>query len=196
MFWCPKDFYSPSFQDFFLKVGGWFLQILKWGKIEFEGIDWFWRGRTKILVGRKKRDFGGIMIWNLRGQNLQVLHTFTFICHLFWFAILMVSVWHRQYTRDIWKCTVEKSRTNATNVTLHPLGQAIWGHIWKYTVGKSRTNATNVILHPHRQAIWGDILKHTVEKSQTTAINVTMHLLVQMFWGHIWKHTVEKVQQM
>ena len=31
----------------------------------------------------------------------------------------------------IWKCTVEKSQTNATNVTMHLLRQEIWGHIWK-----------------------------------------------------------------
>ena len=46
---------------------------------------------------------------------------------------------------NIWKHTVEKSRTNATNVTLHLLTQAIWGHIWKHTLEKSETNATNAM---------------------------------------------------
>ena len=27
---------------------------------------------------------------------------------------------------------------------MHPLGQAIWGNIWKDTVGKTRTKATNL----------------------------------------------------
>ena len=35
---------------------------------------------------------------------------------------------------DIWKRTVEKSQTNATNVTMYSLGQAIWGLVWKHTV--------------------------------------------------------------
>ena len=63
-----------------------------------------------------------------------------------------------------------KSRTNATNVTLHPLGQAIWGHILKFTVEKSHTNATNVTLHLPGQSVWGSILKYILVKSQT---NVT-----------------------
>jgi len=79
---------------------------------------------------------------------------------------------------------METSQTNATNVTLLLLGQAIWGHIWKRTVGKIKTNATNVTLHPFRQAIWGDTWECTVEKSQTNATNVTLHLLGQAIWGH------------
>ena len=92
----------------------------------------------------------------------------------------------------IWKCTVEKSHSNATNAIRHCLKQAIWGDIWKRTVEKSQTNATNVTLHPLRQAIWGDIWKHTVEKSPTNATNVTLHPLAQKIWRHIWKHTLEK----
>ena len=45
------------------------------------------------------------------------------------------------------ECTVAKSQTNATNVTLHSLRQAIWGRIWKHTVEKSQRNAKNVTLH-------------------------------------------------
>ena len=44
------------------------------------------------------------------------------------------------------ECTVEKSQTNATNATMHPLMQAVWEHIWKRRVEKSQTNATNVTL--------------------------------------------------
>ena len=73
------------------------------------------------------------------------------------------------------------------------LRQAIWGHIWERTVEKSQTNATNVTLHPHGQGIWRDILKSTVEKSQTNAANLTMHPLRQVIWGHIWNtHNGEK----
>ena len=36
-----------------------------------------------------------------------------------------------------------KSQTNATNVTMHPLRQTIWGDIWKYTVEKSQTEVTS-----------------------------------------------------
>ena len=52
--------------------------------------------------------------------------------------------------------------------------QAIWGVIWKSTVGKSQTNATNAITHLFRQEIWGNIWKHTMGKSQTNATNATM----------------------
>ena len=83
----------------------------------------------------------------------------------------------------IWKRTVEKRQTNATNVTMPQLRQAIWGHIWKHTVGKNQTNATNVIMHPLRKAIWGLIWKHTVEKRQTLATSLTLHPPEQAIWG-------------
>ena len=88
---------------------------------------------------------------------------------------------------------LEKSQTNANNVTMLLLRQAIWGHIWKRTVEKSQTNATNVTMPLPLQAILGDIWKHTLEKSQTYATNVTMHPIRQAIWGDIWKRTVEKV---
>ena len=90
----------------------------------------------------------------------------------------------------IWKCTVEKSQTNATNVTMHRLIQALWGDIWKHTVEKSQINATNVTMHPLMQAIWGYIRKCTVEKSQTNATNATMPLLGQAIRGHNLRCTV------
>ena len=92
---------------------------------------------------------------------------------------------------DIWKRTVEKSQSNATNVTLPLFRLAIWGHIWKRTVGKSQTNATNVIMPLLRQAIWGDIWKHTVGKSETNAASVTLPALPQVLWGDIWRGTVQ-----
>ena len=66
-----------------------------------------------------------------------------------------------------------------------------WGDIWKHTVAKSQTNATNVTLHTLMQVIRGDIWKHTVAKSQRNATNVTMHPLMQALWWHIWKHTIK-----
>ena len=45
-------------------------------------------------------------------------------------------------------------QTNATNMTMPLLMQAIWGHIWKRTVEKSQTNAVSVIMHVLGQAIW------------------------------------------
>ena len=77
----------------------------------------------------------------------------------------------------------EKS-TNATNLTMHPLGQAIWG-----------TNANFVILYPTRQEIWGDIWKHAVEKSQTKVTSAIICPLVHTIWGLIWKHIVEKLNK-
>ena len=68
------------------------------------------------------------------------------------------------------------NQTNVSNVTLHLLIQAIWGHIWKCTVEKSQTDATNVTMPLLRQVIWGDIWKHTVEKSQTNVIQLLIIL--------------------
>ena len=94
----------------------------------------------------------------------------------------------------IWKRIVEKSKINATSVTLHPLRQAIWGPIWKHTVEKSQTNAIYVTLHLLWKAIWGDIWNHTVEKNQTNVTNVTLLYPGQTIWGHIWKPMVETSQ--
>ena len=85
----------------------------------------------------------------------------------------------------IWKRKVEKSQTNATNVTLPLLGKAIWGHIWKITVEKSQTNATNVITHHLRQYIWGSIRKRIVDNIQRNVISVILHPTRQAIWGPI-----------
>ena len=109
---------------------------------------------------------------------------------------------------DIWKPTVEKSQTNAANVTLHLLGLTFWGHIWEYTVVKSQTNAADATLHPFILALWGHIWEYTVEKSQTIATSVSMPLLgkpyifMPGFFGNCesfrWKYSPEverKVKQ-
>ena len=72
---------------------------------------------------------------------------------------------------------------------MYPLWLVILGLIWKHTMEKSQTSATNVIMHPFMLAIWGHIWKRTVENSQTNATNVTLLLLWQAIWGDIWKHT-------
>ena len=61
---------------------------------------------------------------------------------------------------------LEKSQTNATNVTMPLLMHSVWGDIWKCTPEKSHTNATNVTMPLFMQAIRGDILKCTLKKSQ------------------------------
>ena len=71
---------------------------------------------------------------------------------------------------------MEKKHTNAINVIMHPLRQAIWRHIWKHTVEKKQTNATSVTLHPFKQAVWRNIWEHTVEKSQTNVAFVKKDL--------------------
>ena len=60
---------------------------------------------------------------------------------------------------------------------MHLLLRTVWGLIWKSTVEKSQTDATNVTMHHLRQAILGHIWKHKVEKSQTSATSVIMCLL-------------------
>ena len=65
-----------------------------------------------------------------------------------------------------------KNQIGAANVTMHAVGQAIWGHIWKRTVEKSQTNATNVTMHPLGHTIWGDIWKYTLEKAKHASSRV------------------------
>ena len=55
--------------------------------------------------------------------------------------------------------TGEKTQ-KCTNVTLHPLMQALWKHIWKYTLEKSRTKATSASLTAPIQALWGLTVTH------------------------------------
>ena len=77
---------------------------------------------------------------------------------------------------------MEKSQTNATNVTMPPSLKEIWEHILNHTVEKSQINVT--MPHP-LHVILGDIWKYTVEKRKTNAINVTMPLMMQAIWGNI-----------
>ena len=72
--------------------------------------------------------------------------------------------------------------------------QEIWGHIWKRTLEKSQINATNATMHLLGQAIWGDIWKHTMEKSQTNVPSVSMFPLGQTVWRNNWKCTLVKSQ--
>ena len=56
--------------------------------------------------------------------------------------------------------------TNAISVDTPRLGRVIWVHIWTYIVEKSQTNATNVIMHHLRQALfWVHLNAHIGEKS-------------------------------
>ena len=54
----------------------------------------------------------------------------------------------RHIIEHIWKYTLEKSRTNATSVSLTALIQALWGLTWKYTV------TTPHILSQFRRLAW------------------------------------------
>ena len=101
----------------------------------------------------------------------------------------------RAIWRDIWKRTVEKSQTNATNVTMLPLRQAIWRHIWRHTAEKSQTDVTSVTIHLSMKALWRYIWKCIVEKSQTNATSVTMQYASS--YGHVLRrhlktHSEEK----
>ena len=90
---------------------------------------------------------------------------------------IMTVRWRMQMWQS-WRKQLAMSlnQTNVTNLTMHLLSQAIWGHIWKYTVEKSQTSAANVTLPLLGQMIWRGFWKRTVEKRQTNAINITVHL--------------------
>ena len=77
------------------------------------------------------------------------------------------------------------------NVTRHLLWQAIWGHIWQRTVEKSQTNATNVTMPALIQSLSIDIWKRRVNK-QIYVTNATMLSFKQAIWGSIWKLSISK----
>ena len=90
-------------------------------------------------------------------------------------CLLMQAIWG-----DIWKGTLEKNRSNATNVTMHLLKQVIWGVIWKLTLEKNPSNAPNAFIHVPIPVISGDIQKDIPEKS--TKQMQTTRLLVKFIW--------------
>ena len=90
--------------------------------------------------------------------------------------------------------------TNATITSLHPRMQAIWGDIWKHTVENSKKNSINASMHRSilicRVCIAGDLMMHlqthTGEKSHKCdqcafASSQAGHLRI-----HLKTHTVEK----
>ena len=52
---------------------------------------------------------------------------------------------------------IEKKITNATSVIMLNCVQPFWIDIWGRTVEKSQTNATDLTFHPLRLASWGYI---------------------------------------
>ena len=72
-----------------------------------------------------------------------------------------------------------------------PLMHTIWGHIWWWTLEKSQTNAFNVTMHPLKQANWSDIWKHTLEKSLTNATNeITQPSCIEFQAGNLGRPKV------
>ena len=87
---------------------------------------------------------------------------------------------------DTFKNAQWRKKKNATNVTMHPLRQAIWEHIWQHTVEKSQTSAVNVNFDPLLQTLWRPISKYTVEKSLNKCNQcdfVSPHE-----GGNLWRH--------
>ena len=115
-------------------------------------------------------------------KNSEVLCGAALILHQFGVAVLGL----------IWEHTVNKSHTNVTNVTIHPVSQVIWRNMSKFTLEKSPVIANAVTLQLFRQAIWGDIWWLTLEKNHTNATNVTLHLAGETIWRHIGKLTIPK----
>ena len=108
---------------------------------------------------------------------------------------------------------VERSQTNATNVTTPHFTQAIWTSINGSIVRKDPTNASIVIWDSSFQVIWGciwkptvviclsnatyatsnlpkkDMQEHTAERSRTNATVVTFHSLRRAIWKDTPRHT-------
>ena len=84
---------------------------------------------------------------------------------------------------------MEKSKTDVISVTMPLLRQAIWGHILKRTMEKSQTNATNVTLHAFENKQWrkfkqmsGEQMFYNQQPSQLArqAIYWDIHILGQI----------------
>ena len=91
---------------------------------------------------------------------------------------------------NIWKDTVEKNPTNAILCVLSckQFEETFEITQWR-KVKQMQTLQCIVTMHPLKQAIWGHIWKHTLETNRTNATNATMRRLIQSIWGNIWKHT-------
>ena len=63
---------------------------------------------------------------------------------------------------------------------MHHLRQAVWGDIWKCTLEKSETNATSAIMLPLNQAIWGHIWKDTIEKNCITIYDILLSISIYL----------------
>ena len=106
----------------------------------------------------------------------------------------------------IWKLTLEKKRTNATNATLHLFGQTIWGDIWKsiqmqpmrLCICTGRQFETHLKTHSgekadkcnqcHFASVRADNLRRQLKKKNVWMQPfATLHLFRQAIWVNIWK---------
>ena len=87
-----------------------------------------------------------------RGYCAEVKHPIKSLICLLWWIKIMIGLRTMSILKPLWvwegqQLTKIGDQTNATNMSICPLMQAIWGCIWKHIVGKSNTNATSVNLH-------------------------------------------------
>ena len=79
-----------------------------------------------------------------------------------------------QFLKGLTHCAVEKSQTNATDVTMPALIQALSVDIWKRRV-KKQIYVTNATMLSFKQAIWGSIWKLSISKYKCIAIDFHFH---------------------
>ena len=92
---------------------------------------------------------------------------------------------------------VEKSQTNATNVTLHLFRQAIWGDIWQSTVEK-KSNKCNQCDYASSDAsnLRTHLKTHSGEKPSKCNQCDFASSQASYLRRHLTKHNGEKVKQM
>ena len=74
-----------------------------------------------------------------------------------------------------WKHTLRKSHKNVTGATIPHIGRTVWRLIWRFTVGKSLTAATNAIIVPLKQPRW--IHANTFGRKTKQMLSVQLRIL-------------------
>ena len=78
---------------------------------------------------------------------------------------------------------------------MHPFGQVLWGDIWKRTLEKSQTNATNALVAMWLCLFWGRQFEDTFENTQWRQTKQMQLMWLYMLWSKCFQEPYEKTQR-